>query len=89
MTDCIIQPNKAKIFDLIYFKMTSAVGFDSDCIDLRLSGPGSGDIDHDSFPDAENQRQFLKTSDKKFVLTQPPHVRYVPNDEYKQVIKAE
>lgn len=53
---------------------SSGIGYDSDCIDLRLSGPGSGVIDS-GFPDAESQRSQLKDAAKKFVLAQPPHVR--------------
>jgi len=63
-----------------------AVGFDSDCIDLRLSGPGSGEIDSVTFREAEKQRQLLKDNKKKFVLAQPPHVRHDPSIVYKQVI---
>ena len=64
------------------------IGFDSDCIDLRLSGPGSGNIDHKKFPKAEEQRQFLEDKGKKFILAQPPHVLYEKLIEYEQVTNA-
>ena len=50
------------------------IGFDSDCIDQRLSGPGAGTFDRDGFPQAEKHRDWLRDVGKKFVLAQPPHV---------------
>ncbi|KAK4008039.1 maltase-glucoamylase, intestinal [Daphnia magna] len=54
--------------------LASSIGFDSDCIDLRLSGPGMGAVDQQSFPQAANDREWLRNSGKKFILAQPPHV---------------
>lgn len=54
--------------------LDNGVGFDSDCIDLRLSGPGTGIADLDRFPRALDQREWLRDLGKKFVLAQPPHV---------------
>jgi len=50
------------------------IGFDSDCIDRRLSGPGAGRIDTERFPKAQDNRQALVNLYKKFILAQPPHV---------------
>lgn len=50
------------------------IGFDSDCIDRRLSGPGAGRIDTDRFQNAQDNRQALLNLNKKFILAQPPHV---------------
>ena len=62
-----------------------SIGFDSDCIDLRLSGPGSGAIDYQQFPMASRDRQLLKGKGKKFLLTQPPHVPDASGHDYKEV----
>lgn len=52
----------------------SEIGFDSDCIDRRLSGPGAGQIDRVLFPQVDDDRQKLINLNKKFVLVQPPHM---------------
>ena len=49
------------------------IGFDSDCIDGRLSGPGMGAIDTTKFPTADDDRRSLRVNDIKFLLSQPPH----------------
>ena len=62
--------------------MSSQIGFDSDCIDRRLSGPGAGQIDKDRFSQVESDRQKLVNLYKKFVLVQPPHMtdrEIIPN----------
>lgn len=53
--------------------MTHGIGFDSDCIDGRLSGPGMGAIDTTNFPSAEDDRRSLRDNGIKFLLSQPPH----------------
>lgn len=57
--------------------VNSGIGFDSDCIDLRLSGPGMGSADLGRFPLAAEHRERLRDQGKKFVLSQPPHVQDV------------
>ena len=52
----------------------SGIPFDSDCIDLRLSGPGMGSADLERFPHAAEHRERLRDLGKKFILAQPPHV---------------
>lgn len=54
--------------------LDAGIGFDSDCIDSRLSGPGSGTADLERFPQALDYREWLRGLGKKFVLSQPPHV---------------
>lgn len=63
------------VFDeTLQLMQQSNISFDSDCIDLRLSGPGSGAIDYTTFPRAKEQIDKLRKADKKFLLAQPPHV---------------
>ena len=52
----------------------AGIGFDSDCIDHRLSGPGLGLADLARFPQALDHREWLRDLGKKFILAQPPHV---------------
>lgn len=73
---CREADNQSVFYDTLNrMKSTFPVGFDSDCIDLRLSGAGSGSIDKEQFDQVEQQVQMLRESQKKFVLAQPPHVR--------------
>lgn len=65
--------------------VASNISFDSDCIDLRLSGPGMGAVDLQNFPQAADDREWLRDSGKKFILAQPPHVLdtlQYPNDSW-------
>ena len=72
------ETDNPSVFNSTLNRMKSSsypVSFDSDCIDLRLSGAGSGSIDKDKFDQVEQQVQMLRDGQKKFVLAQPPHVR--------------
>lgn len=53
--------------------LDAGIPFDSDCIDLRLSGPAAGLADLERFPKALEDREWLRDSGKKFLLAQPPH----------------
>ena len=53
--------------------INSTIPFDSDCIDARLSGPGFGSIDTNTFPTAQDDRKSLQDHGIKFLLSQPPH----------------
>lgn len=57
----------------------SNIPYDSDCIDLRLSGPGAGGVDTAKFPQALDQREALRDANKKFVMAQPPHMVELTN----------
>lgn len=72
------EHDNSSVFTQTVQQMTdSRIGFDSDCIDQRLSGPGAGSIDLVRFPDALEHRDWLRDLGKKFVLAQPPHVLHI------------
>ena len=81
------EADNQSIFTETMDKMrNSLMGFDSDCIDMRLSGPGSGTVNTNDFTLAEEHVALLRKQNKKFLLAQPPHITEM--DDYPRIITA-
>lgn len=77
------ETNDQSVFDRTVDEMdVSDIPFDSDCIDLRLSGPGANAIDDKKFPRVYDQREKLRDRKKKFILAQPPHLTELTNGSW-------